>query len=175
VPGSAHPQPLMLPAFPTHAPCHVRPIGPVLKIVSTGSHQSAIERCRPFRIGPGEPHTWLEAGLDDTAPAGRVRLRRLHPGAAAGSPRVAVPAPLLVCWPVQCRCGLVDMCSSCSHRCIVLCCREQPGICVRLGPHHGRPGAAAASRTAQAAIRVESIHSPPGATHCMLRLPDERT
>jgi hypothetical protein len=53
VPG--HPQPLMFAAFRTHAPRYIRRICPVLKIISTGSHQGSIQRRRPLRIGLGEP------------------------------------------------------------------------------------------------------------------------
>jgi hypothetical protein len=61
--GSCHPYPLMLPAFLTHTPCDVRRTSPVLKIVSTGSHQSAIEGCRPLVIGLGQAPKLASTGV----------------------------------------------------------------------------------------------------------------
>ena len=47
---SAHPQPLMLPAFLTHATSHVRRISSVLEVAPAGSRQGSLQRCRPLII-----------------------------------------------------------------------------------------------------------------------------
>jgi len=80
----AHPLTLMLAAFLTHAPGDVRGISPVFKIVSAGSHESAIECCRPLVIGPSEAPYLIgrQAEITEYLPerlAGIDRIQKLLP------------------------------------------------------------------------------------------------
>ena len=82
-PSSTHPDALVLPALSANTAAHVGGIRTVLEVVPARCRQSGFQLFRPFLVGLGEPHTWLEVRPRSRSTPGRTGLHRWRSEVAA--------------------------------------------------------------------------------------------